>query len=165
MTKLTWWLRIVGVLYVVNGIMMAFVRAPIRSAGPERALARAAAGDPTARFLVDTWMGFGLEVGAVGVGLLVASTRPHLAGALVWTVILIEIARGLIYDCYMLMRGVLPVGLCDLDGDPYNRHSNRYTVFTTHLFPRFERASGTRTIKDAAAFPRVNRLKARVARL
>jgi hypothetical protein len=104
-TQLKWWLRIVGGVYVLNAVMMAIVRAPIASAGPEGALARAAEGDPTARFLVDTWVGFGLEVAAVGVALLLASRAPASARALAWAVIGIEIARGIVYDLYMLAHG------------------------------------------------------------
>jgi hypothetical protein len=105
MTWLTWWMRVVGVLYIVNAVMMALVRAPIRSAGPEGALARAAAGEPNARFLVDTWVGFGLEVAAIGCALLIFSQSPHSATALVWTVIGIELARGIVYDVYMIAQG------------------------------------------------------------
>jgi hypothetical protein len=105
MTRFTWWLRAVGVLYVVNGIMMAWVRAPIRSAGPDGVLDRAEAGDVTAGFLVDTWVGFGLEVSAIGVVLLMASRAPRSAIALAWAVIAIEIARGLVYDFYMIASG------------------------------------------------------------
>ena len=105
MTQLKWWLRIVGGVYVLNAVMMGVVRAPIASAGPEGALARAAAGDPTARFLVDTWVGFGLEVAAVGIALLLASRVPASARALAWAVIGIEIARGIVYDLYMLAQG------------------------------------------------------------
>jgi hypothetical protein len=105
MTGLVWWLRAVGVLYVINGVMMAFVRAPIRSAGPAGALERAAAGESTARFLVDTWMGFGLEAIAIGLVLLSWSRSPGGTAALVWAVIAIEIARGIVYDVYMLAHG------------------------------------------------------------
>jgi hypothetical protein len=105
MTRFTWWMRLVGLLYVLNGVMMAFVRAPIRSAGPAGALDRASAGDPMARFLVDTWMGFGLEVIAIGVVMLVLSNSARPATALAWTVIGIEIGRGIVYDLYMILRG------------------------------------------------------------
>ena len=102
---LKWWLRVVGALYIVNGVMMAIVRAPISAAGPDGALERAANGEPTARFLVDTWIGFGLEVFAVGIGLLAASRSLASARVLVWTVIGIELARGIVYDIYMLGQG------------------------------------------------------------
>ena len=105
MTRLAWWLRIVGVFYLLQFVMMVFVRGPISAQGPEGALALAAAGDPMARFLVDTWVTFGLEVGAIGVGLLLASRRPDQAKALVFTVIAIELLRGIAADIYMLSRG------------------------------------------------------------
>jgi hypothetical protein len=107
-TKLKWWLRVVGAIYVLNGIMMAVVRAPIRSAGPDGVLDAAAAGDPTARFLVDTWVGFGIEVAAIGVVLLVASATPGLAKVLVWLVIGIELTRGIAFDVYMVARDYEP---------------------------------------------------------
>jgi len=102
---LKWWLRLVGALYILNGVMMALVSAPISAAGPDGALERAASGEPTARFLVDTWVGFGLEVFAVGIGLLAASRSPASARVLVWTVIGVELARGIVYDLYMLSQG------------------------------------------------------------
>ena len=105
MTKLTIWLRIVGVFYLVDAFMMTVVHAPVRTVGPEGILDRASAGDPTARFVLDTWNGFGLEVGAIGAGLLLASGKPELAGGLVWTVVIVELLRGIIYDVYMIARG------------------------------------------------------------
>jgi hypothetical protein len=109
MTRLKWWMRSVGALYLVNAVMMALVRAPIRSAGPEGTLDRAAAGEGIARFLVDTWVGFGLEVGAIGIVLLICSRSPRSAIALVWVVLGIELARGIIYDIYMIARGYEPM--------------------------------------------------------
>ncbi|MGH9283693.1 MAG: hypothetical protein ACRD0S_12250, partial [Acidimicrobiales bacterium] len=50
--SLTWWLRVVGVFYLLRSVGMVFVKAPIRSFGPDGALARADAGDPVAEFLV-----------------------------------------------------------------------------------------------------------------
>jgi hypothetical protein len=105
-----WWMRIVGVFYLVQFVAMAIVRAPIRAQGPAGALERAAAGDPLAVFLVDTWLTFGLEVGAIGAATLVASRAPNQARALIWTIIAIELSRGIVADIYMLARGnKLPV--------------------------------------------------------
>lgn len=109
MIVLAWWMRVVGLLYLVNAFMMAVVRAPIRSAGPASALTDAAAGEPTARFLIDTWIGFGLEVAAVGLTLLLFSRTPRSAIALVWAVIGIELARGILYDVYMIAEGYEPM--------------------------------------------------------
>lgn len=105
MNFLKWWLRIVGLFYVLQFVMVAIVRAPIRVQGPAGALEDAAAGNPMARFLVDTWVTFGLEVGAIGLVLLLASRVPETARILVWLIIGIEIGRGLIADSYMISRG------------------------------------------------------------
>lgn len=105
MTKLKWWLRTVGVFYLLQFVMNAFVHAPISAVGPQGALDRASAGDPMAKFLVDTWVTFGLEIGAIGVVLLIASRIPEQAKLLVWAVIGIELARGIVDDIYMITRG------------------------------------------------------------
>ena len=77
MTKLKWWLRVVGLFYLLQFVANAIVLAPIRAVGPEGALAQASEGDPMARFLVDTWITFGLEIGAIGIVLLIASRTPN----------------------------------------------------------------------------------------
>ena len=105
MKALVLWMRFVGGFYLLQFFMVAIVRAPIRAMSPEGTLSLEAAGDPVARFLVDTWIGFGLESAAIGIGLIVASRYPSQAGPLVWTVILIEVAKGIIFDFYMIARG------------------------------------------------------------
>jgi hypothetical protein len=111
MTRLRWWMWIVGAFYVLQFVMNAIVKAPIRAFGPEGALAREVAGDPMARFLVDTWVVFGLEIAAIGLALLIFSRQPQQAKALVWTVIAIEVLRGIVADTYMISRGLPLVGL------------------------------------------------------
>ena len=108
MTELKWWLRVVGAFYLLQFVLNALVHAPISAVGPEGALARASAGDPTARFLVDTWITFGLEIGAIGAALVIASRTPEQARVLVWAVIGIELARGLANDVYMIAQGYSP---------------------------------------------------------
>jgi hypothetical protein len=105
MKSLTWWLRVVGAFYVLQFVVMAIAKAPIRVQGPAGVLARAASGDPTARFLVDTWVTFALEVGAIGMVLLFASRIPEQAKILVWTIIAIELSRGIVADVYLIARG------------------------------------------------------------
>ena len=106
MNRFKWWMRIVGVFYLLQFVGMAFVRAPIRTFGPEGALARADAGDQVAKFLIDTWLTFGLEVGAIGACLLVASRHVRLAPGVAWTVLAIEVTRGILNDVYMIARGI-----------------------------------------------------------
>ncbi len=104
------WMQIVGGFYVLQFVMMVFMRAPIRTFGPAGTLSKAAAGDTLARFVVDTWTVFGLEVGAVGVMLLIATRRTELAAGAIWTVLAIEVGRGLIADTYMIARGINVAG-------------------------------------------------------
>ncbi len=85
--------------------MMAVVRAPIRSSAPSGTLDAASDGDPLAEFVVDTWIGFGLEVAVVGVLLLTASVVTRLAVGVAWTAIGMELTRGLLWDSYMLANG------------------------------------------------------------
>lgn len=108
MNTLRWWMRIIGVFYVLQFVMVALVRAPIRAQAPPDTLARAAAGDPLANFLIDTWVTFGLEMLAIGGGLIIGSRLVAEARPLVWTVIGIELGRGIAADLYMLARGSDP---------------------------------------------------------
>src|SRR6266550_4556677 len=104
MTISKWWMRIVGLFYLLVFVMAAFVKAPIREEGPAGALYLAARGDPMARFVVDTWVTLGLELGAVGVALLVASRAADRGRALIWTVGAMELA-GIAADIYKIVRG------------------------------------------------------------
>ena len=106
MGKLVWWLRVVGVFYLLQFVMMAFVQAPIRTFGPEGALDRADAGEPVAEFLVDTWFTFGTEVGALGLALLLAARRRELAFGVASAVLAVELCRGIANDVYFIARGI-----------------------------------------------------------
>ena len=100
------WMQIVGAFYVLQFIMMAFVRAPIRALGPAGVLEQADAGNPIARFVIDTWVIFGLEVGGIGVALLVASRAPRAGRSLIGGVIAVELSRGIVADLwYVIARG------------------------------------------------------------
>jgi hypothetical protein len=92
-------------LYVFLFVAAALLRIPIRAEGPPGVLARASAGDPLARFVVDTWVTLGLELGAVGVALLVASRQASRARALVGAVLCMEVA-GIVADIYKIARGL-----------------------------------------------------------
>jgi hypothetical protein len=95
----------VGSLYVFLFVAAALLRIPIRAEGPPGVLERASAGDPLARFAVDTWVTLGLELGAVGVALLVASRQASRARALVGAVLCMEVA-GIVADIYKIVRGL-----------------------------------------------------------
>jgi hypothetical protein len=105
MTGLTWWLRVVGVLYLFVAAVSIGPRIPIKSEGPPDVLLRAADGDALARFVLDTWTMFGLYMGAVGVSLLVASRYATSAAPLVWMVIALELIGGIGIDVYKLAHG------------------------------------------------------------
>ncbi len=107
---LTRWMRFAGVFYLLQFVAMVFVRAPIRTFGPRGTLARADAGEPIASFLVDTWVTFGLEVGAIGAAVLIASRHPHQARGVAWTVLAIELVRGIANDVYMIVRHINVTG-------------------------------------------------------
>jgi hypothetical protein len=100
-----WWMRGVGALYLIMFAAAAIVRLPIRVLAPEGVLERAAAGDGTARLLVDTWVTLGLEFAVVGAALLIASRSPGRATALAWFAIALEVIRGIGTDVYMIARG------------------------------------------------------------
>ena len=102
---LTWWLRIVGLLYLAMATVILGPRIPIRTEGPPGVLERAAAGDAIARFAVDSWVMIGLYVGAIGVGLELASRSPQDARALVWAVLIVELVGGIGIDVYKIVRG------------------------------------------------------------
>lgn len=104
------WMQVIGVFYVVNFVMMAVVRAPIRTFGPPGTLAQADDGDALAEFVVGTWTIFGLEVLAVGVVLLAATRRGELARGAIYTVLAIEVSRGIVADLVMIARGTNQVG-------------------------------------------------------
>jgi hypothetical protein len=104
MRSLTWWMRIVGGLYCFLFLAAAVLRLPIDVEGPPGALARAAAGDPLARFVVDTWVTLGLYLGAFGVALLIASRDAGRARALVVAVLCME-GAGMVADLYKIARG------------------------------------------------------------
>jgi BphX-like len=105
MMELTWWLRAVGVLYLFMAVVSIGPRIPIKAEGPPGVLARAAEGDPVARFVLDTWTMVGLYLGAVGISLLIASWHATRAAGLVWMVIALELLGGIGTDVYKLARG------------------------------------------------------------
>lgn len=104
MKKLKWWMRVVGLFYILLMVQNL----------PPLVLARLATQYPTltapvesvaVQGLVDMWFLFGTEMGVVGLMLLVASRTPLRNQILVQTVLLLELVRGIAQDVYWLTRG------------------------------------------------------------
>jgi BphX-like protein len=104
MNGLKWWMRVVGALYLFLFVVVTFLKLPIRAEGPAGILERAASGDATASFVVDTWVTLGIWYGVLGIALLIASRIPAEAKALVWTIIGWEVG-GIVIDIYKVARG------------------------------------------------------------
>lgn len=107
---LVWWMRVVGAFYLLLFVMAVFVKLPLQTFAPPETLTLAANGDPVAGYLVDTWVMFGLELGVIGSALVVGSWYIDQARLLVWTVIGLELVRGIVDDLYMIARGYEPTG-------------------------------------------------------
>ena len=105
MLKLKWWMRIVGAFYLFLSFAAIVLRLPIQVEGPKGTLAQAAAGVPLANFAVDTWVTYGLDLLVIGAALLVTSRKPDRAKVLIWTVLGLELVRGIGTDVYKIIRG------------------------------------------------------------
>lgn len=105
MIALAWWMRAVGLLYLLMAFVILIPHVPIRAEGPPGIMDQIAAGNPVARFALDTWIMFGLYIGVVGAALLAFSRTPDTARALTFTVIGLEFFGGIGIDVYKLARG------------------------------------------------------------
>ena len=107
MKKLTWWFRIVGVIYALLGI--GFVPA----LNAQRLLMMvpdfdAPLGGVAYHALLDYSFMFGLDMLVIGVYLLYASRRPRQHLTLVGLLVALEVVRGILDDLYMIARGYNP---------------------------------------------------------
>ncbi|MBE7556014.1 MAG: BphX family protein [Anaerolineales bacterium] len=104
MTQLKWWMRIVGGFYLFLAVMSL---PSIRANGFLNVFPELAGQQATLAFelLIDAWVMFGLELGVIGVMLILFSRAPFQAFSLVYTIIGLEIVRGIVDDIYMMMRG------------------------------------------------------------
>ncbi|HEV2126221.1 MAG TPA: BphX family protein [Chloroflexota bacterium] len=104
MARLKWWMRTVGAFYLFLGIfnLPFVVQARLLGQYPNLGVPVDSA---AARALVDTWFMFGLEMGVVGAALVFFSRNPVRHLALVWTVIALEVVRGVADDLYLIARG------------------------------------------------------------
>ena len=107
MKSLKWWMRAVGTFYLLLFVIGAIIKLPV-----EQTLGQAGIMlDQTNlahRFLVDTWVMFALELGVIGAALWYFSGQAYQARPLIWTVLGLEVVRGIADDIYMLIRGYQP---------------------------------------------------------
>lgn len=111
MMRLKIWMRAVGVFYLLQAVLGGIVRGRIMTVAPTNTNAQAGLGDPMAKAVIDTWVTFGLELGAIGLALLFFARKPEQSKTLVWLVIAIEVMRGIIGDTYLISRGESLVGM------------------------------------------------------
>jgi len=104
MKRLTWWFRIVGLIYVLLGIgFIPFINAArlhLMLPGFD-----APVGGVAYRALLDYTFMFGLDLLVIGILLFYASRKPLKNMAIVWLIIALEIVRGIFHDIYMVARG------------------------------------------------------------
>ncbi|MEX2599767.1 MAG: BphX family protein [Dehalococcoidia bacterium] len=108
MPKLKWWMRIVGGFYVAMGLFNTpfIIQARLPVQYPDLGVAVESA---AAQALMDVWFMFGLEAMVIGAALLYFSRDPLRHAALVWTVLSLELVRGIADDLYLLARGYDPL--------------------------------------------------------
>ncbi len=97
-------MRIVGGFYVLMGIFNTplIIEARLPMQYPELGVP---VDSDAARALIDTWFMFGLEVFVIGIALIYFSRHPVRHLALVWTVLGLELVRGIADDVYLIARG------------------------------------------------------------
>lgn len=105
MKKLQWWMRIVGVFYLLLTLMNLYglflnpaffqgnLPAPINT------------DELAVRSFTDAWMVFVFELGSIAVVLLWFSKNPLQNKGVIWLVILAEIFRGIVCDALWIGRG------------------------------------------------------------
>lgn len=108
MNPLRRWMQVVGAFYV---LMALFNTPPVIEArfGMQYPDLGVAVESAAVQALVDTWFMFGLEAGVIGVALLYCSRHPYQHRSLVWTVLALEMVRGIADDLYLIARGYDPI--------------------------------------------------------
>ena len=107
MNKLTWWFRLVGLIYILLGI--GFIR-PLNAARLPMMLPNldAPVGGVAYHGLLDFSFMFGLDLLVIGVFLFYASRNPLRHLWLVWLIVALEVVRGVFDDVYMIAQGYAP---------------------------------------------------------
>lgn len=104
MNKLKWWMRIIGLFYV---FLMVANLPPVVLArlGTQYRGLTTPVESVAVQGLADIWFTFGVDMGMVGVMLLVASRAPWRNRILVYAVLLLELVRGIVLDVFFIARG------------------------------------------------------------
>jgi hypothetical protein len=104
MKKLTWWFRVVGIVYIFLGIgfipTLNAARLPMMLPGFDAPI-----GGVAYRGLLDFTLMFGLDLLVIGGFLLYASRHPARHTWLVWLIVALELVRGIFDDIYMIAQG------------------------------------------------------------
>lgn len=107
MKQLSLWMRIVGALYIANGLFLV-VSYLIPSLGETSVDQRVPGADftnPLYDFAMDTWLMFALEILVIGTALLVASRAAWQNRILALTVVGLEMIRGILDDLVWITNG------------------------------------------------------------
>ncbi len=107
MKPLSRWMKVVGVLYVLNGIglVVSYVVPAIGEASVRQRVPGADLANPLYGFAMDTWLMFALEMLVVGGALVVASRAAWSNRILAFTVVALELIRGILDDLIWIANG------------------------------------------------------------
>jgi hypothetical protein len=107
MRGMKWWMRGVGIFYLLMGLfntpLIIEARLPAQYPNLDVAVESVAG-----RAIIDTWFMFGLEVLVIGMALIFFSRDPERNVALIWLVLGLELIRGIADDIYLLGHGYEP---------------------------------------------------------
>ncbi len=104
MKRLTWWFRITGIVYLILGLSWVPSLSALSFADKIPNFDAPIGGTAYNGFL-DWMFGFGLDLLATGVVLIIGSWRPIRFLPVLWLVVALELTRGIADDVYMIVRG------------------------------------------------------------
>ncbi|MCK6540312.1 MAG: BphX family protein [Anaerolineales bacterium] len=106
MNKLKWWLRIVGVFYLLLTLMNFYALFLGSAQMFTETLPAPMNAEPLAgQAFADAWLIFVFELGVLGVMSLVAARAPLQNQIMVWVIVWAELFRGVVADAIWIARG------------------------------------------------------------